>query len=142
MAKFKVLRTGETNIDSTDIWRFSIHSDYPTAKIALSGSTTGTILSGGQAINEPYGYISIAHNLGYVPFCKVSVGRTSTDFAGTRVFRISGNQVFFNETDVLGRVFYATADTTHLYVGIYNTVDLQPSTRTFNIYYIIQYDQS
>ena len=149
MAKLKILRTGETNINSTDIWRFSVHSDYPTGKIALSGTTTGTINSGdwtigtpGIPVDEPPGYVAIAHNLGYVPSCTVSVERTSTDFSGTRVFRIKGDNVYFNETDVLGRVFSASADSTYIYVYIYNTVDLQPYTRTWNIHYIIRHDQT
>lgn len=142
MAKAKILKTGETDINSTDIWRFVVHSDYPTGKIYAYGSTTGTIAKNDQGINSNIGYITIAHNLGYVPFCKVSIERTSTSFSGTQVFRISGDQVFFDETDVVGRVFYATADTNNLYVGIYNTVDPQPSSRTFNIYYIIQYDET
>jgi hypothetical protein len=141
MAKVKILKTGETDINSTDIWRFALHSDYPTSKIAISGSTTATILAGDMAINHPTGFIAIPHNLGYVPFCKVSVVRTSTSFSGTRVVRLCGNQVFYDETDVIGRGYSATADTENLYVEIYNTVETQVTTRTFTIHYIIQYDQ-
>ena len=143
MAKAKVLRTGYTDITTTDIWKYSVHSDYPTQKVALSGSTTGTILNGEMAVNESTtGCVVIPHNLGYIPFCKVSIGRTSTSWGGTRVIRVSGSQAFFDETDVLGRVYSATADATNLYVYINNTVDLQPGDRTWNIYYVILYDQT
>lgn len=147
MAKAKVLRTGYTDITSSDIWKFSIHSDYPTQKIFSANSTTVTILSGnqgieGQAVGNPPVAKIIAHNLGYIPRCKVQILRTSTSWSGSRLFRISGSQTQLDETDVIGRVYSVTADSTNIYVYIYNTVDAQPSNRTFTIYYIIQYDQA
>ena len=147
MSHFKALRTGYTDIDSTDIWKFSIHSDYPTQKIFSASSTSATILAGnqgieGQTVGNPPVAKTIAHNLGYVPRCKVSVVRTSINWSGSRLFRISGSQTQFDETDVLGRVYSVTADTTNINIYIYNTVDAQPSDRIFTIHYIIQYDQA
>lgn len=66
MAKFKILRNGETDIESTDIWRFAMHSDYPTYKIKQSGSITLTTTTTGGSL----GYQAtqtISHGLGYVP---------------------------------------------------------------------------
>jgi len=62
MAKLKILKEGETNIDSSDIWRFAVHSDYPTQKIALTGQTTITILNGNKS-----GSKTISHSLGFAP---------------------------------------------------------------------------
>ena len=62
MAKCKILKTGETDINSTDIWRFCIHSDYPTQKIYASGQTTLTIPA-----DSTSGVKTISHSLGYAP---------------------------------------------------------------------------
>jgi len=62
MAKVKILKSGETDIESTDIWRFCIHSDYPTQKVYASGQTTLVIPAGSN-----YGEKIITHSLGYAP---------------------------------------------------------------------------
>jgi hypothetical protein len=62
MAKLKILKQGETDITSNDIWRFSVHSDYPTQKIYASGQTTLTIPAGSND-----GIKTINHGLGYAP---------------------------------------------------------------------------
>lgn len=62
MAKAKILKTGETDIESTDIWRFSLHSDYPTQKIVSAGQTTLTIPAG-----HNQGIKTINHSLEYPP---------------------------------------------------------------------------
>ena len=146
MAKAKILKTGETNINSTDIWRFVLHSDYPTSKIFANSSASVTILTGNQGIegqtagNPPIAK-QIYHGLGYIPMCRVTVNRTSTSFSGTRYFSVKGSQTYFDETDVLGRVFSATADINYLNLYLFNTVDAQPSNRSWTFNYIIQYDE-
>ena len=62
MAKLKILKTGEADIESTDIWRFCVHSDYPTQKVYSSGQTTLTIPAGNNS-----GTKTISHGLGYAP---------------------------------------------------------------------------
>jgi hypothetical protein len=64
----KVLHTGETDITSTDISKFTFHSGYPTLKVATSGSTTLTIPSG-QDLSQ----IVVTHNLGYTPIYLCSI---------------------------------------------------------------------
>jgi hypothetical protein len=62
MGKLKILKSGKTNIDSTDISDFAFHSDYPVYKIISSGSADFTMLAG----NYEASY-TITHNLGYIP---------------------------------------------------------------------------
>lgn len=68
MAKARILKSGETNINSNEIWRFAMHSDYKCQKLGSSGSTNLVMpaLSG-------YASGSIYHNFGYIPpfFCFV-----------------------------------------------------------------------
>ena len=70
--KVKILKTGETNIDSTDIWRFAFHSSYKPLKIETKGTTTLTITAGNYSTSA-----TIAHNLGYPPFVRVTVLKNS-----------------------------------------------------------------
>jgi hypothetical protein len=65
MPVLKVLKSGETNINSTDIWRFAMHSNYPTFKTQNSGTFYLSATDGGGI-----GYIkegSVYHGLGYKP---------------------------------------------------------------------------
>ena len=66
MAKLKMLKTGETDINSADIWRFAFHSDYQAYKIITSGVTTVTSNKVGGNLGY-YGQVTIPHNLGYKP---------------------------------------------------------------------------
>jgi hypothetical protein len=79
MAKFKVLKNGFTDIDSTDISDFSIHSDYKCQKLALADSVTVVMdaFSGSAS-----GVIN--HNLGYIPsfFCFVEYGGKGYETVG------------------------------------------------------------
>ena len=80
MAKLKILKNGETDIESTDIWRFCVHSDYPTQKIYASGQTTLTIPSGSDA-----GTKTLSHDLGYAP---IVMAMFETD--NSRYAKVSG----------------------------------------------------
>lgn len=83
MAKFKILKTGETDIESTDIWRFCVNSDYPTQKIYAAGEETLTIPAG-----DNQGIRTINHSLGYPPIVmamfEISGGRFVKVFGGTK----------------------------------------------------------
>jgi hypothetical protein len=68
MAKFKVLKSGETDINSTDIWRFVIHSDYKNQKISDIYQKTLTLPAGSNWYpNGSYVQGTIVHGLGYSP---------------------------------------------------------------------------
>ena len=62
MAKLKILNEGETDINSTEIWRYSIHSDYPNVKIIYQGSQS-FVMSTGQWDSSN----TFTHNLWYIP---------------------------------------------------------------------------
>lgn len=86
MAKLKILKTGETDIESTDIWRFCMHSDYPTQKIYASGQTTLTIPAGSDT-----GTKTIAHGLGYAP---IVMAMFETD--NSRYVKVTGQVKFIS----------------------------------------------
>ena len=62
MPVLKILKEGETDIDSTDIWRFAMHSDHKNYKVGAFDNTT-IVLPGGSFSRSS----SITHNLGYIP---------------------------------------------------------------------------
>lgn len=128
MAKFRILRNGETDIESSDIWRFVAHEQYPTQKVNTQGIATVTIESG-----LDFGYIDIAHNLGYIPKCRVSVINKSG-----YVERISGGVEWTNGSD-FGFYSYG-ADGTNLTLSVGYYFGTAPSTETYTFYYIILED--
>jgi hypothetical protein len=94
MAKFKILKTGETDIESTDIWRFCIHSDYPTQKVYAAGQTTLTVSSGSNS-----GIKTISHSLGYAPIVmamfEIDGGKFVKVFGNVKVSRAIQAMQFF-----------------------------------------------
>lgn len=66
MAKFKVLRSGETDINSTDIWRFAIHSDYRNQKVTSIYQSTFTLPAGSSWLNDDYVEAFIYHGAGEI----------------------------------------------------------------------------
>jgi hypothetical protein len=62
MTVLKILKDGETDMQSTNISKFVMHTDYPAQKIYSSGQTNLVIPSG-----EIDGYVTVTHSLGYVP---------------------------------------------------------------------------
>ncbi|NCD18112.1 MAG: hypothetical protein EOL91_12555 [Actinobacteria bacterium] len=69
MAKIKILKQGETNINSTDIWRFAMHSDYKNQKIAGHKTISITLPAGSEWLDGDYVERNIYHGLGrYVNF--------------------------------------------------------------------------
>lgn len=78
----KVLHTGETDITSADISKFTFHSGYPTLKVATSGSTTLTIPAGDYT-----GNIVVTHNLGYTPIylCNITYSTKAYQVPGLTI---------------------------------------------------------
>lgn len=83
MAKLKILKTGETDIESTDIWRFCVHSDYPNQKIVSAGETTLTIPSGSNS-----GSTTVNHSLGYAPIVMAMF-----ESSGGRFIKVLGSTI-------------------------------------------------
>jgi len=115
MAVFKVLKEGETDIDSNDIWRFAIHSDYPNVKIKFSGSNNFTMLTGNY-----YAEYVIPHNLGYVPIVFGWVERSGKIYPCNMLTGI--DDVFYDsgEFDTCSVFAYCSADDTNVYIGVHN----------------------
>jgi len=65
MAKLKVLKDGETDINSTDISKFAMHSDYKCQKVASQSSADIVMPEGSVTGDVATGVIY--HNLGYIP---------------------------------------------------------------------------
>lgn len=134
MAKARILRTGETDITSTDIWRYVLHENYPTQKIAIQGSQTVSLPSG----SEFPAIITISHDLGYQPICRVAGTLPST-----RVIRVSGG-ITFSDEDMdefaLGYMSYGT-DSEDLIISVgYDYPIPTTANRSFTFYYIILED--
>lgn len=141
MAKVKMLKTGETDIDSTDIWRFCFHSDYPTLKIALSGSQTFTIAAGNN-----YGEHVVTHNLGYRPIYIANIGYS------TRSYQVPSNLTPLYNNDYIWVPneslydsiinFYSVIENNTLTIGA-STADGENvvSTQTYTAYWLILLDE-
>lgn len=134
MAKLVMLRDGETDIDSTDIWRFSVHSDYPSQKVFSQGSFSITIPSGSDS-----GSYTITHSLGFKPTCRV----TMIEPENGRLIRITGGKGFTDTTlDPLayGYATYGTDNSDLIITVGYYFPNPITSSRTFQFYYIILND--
>jgi hypothetical protein len=138
MAKVKILKDGETDITSTDIWRFAYHSDYPTYKIGASGSSAFTIASGA---NE--GHHDVTHSLGYDPifFAYIKHG-------GSVTYAVTGDffpdiQVNVSPSGTEDIRFYTTlTDTNTLRIGAYTALGSNvSSTENFTAYWLIMLDE-
>lgn len=64
MAKLKILKQGETDITSNDIWRFAMHSDHKNQKVTEIFSTTLFLPAGSSWLNGDYAEGVVTHNLG------------------------------------------------------------------------------
>lgn len=118
MAKLKVLREGETNINSTDIWRFSLHSDYPTFKVLSSGQLTLSTLT---AVDDwYYAQTAVAHNLGYKPITFVYADFSSyPQYPGDLAIKtsdVSGWYIFYYNPSIIYVVQWS--DSTNTYFRI------------------------
>jgi len=111
MAKFKILKTGETDIDSNDIWRFALHSDYPVYKIISQGTETLSTNTAGGALGY-YGQSVINHGLGYKPQSFVFADFSSyPSYPGSTQIKV---------TDVTGwYIFYYNAS----FLNVFQSID-------------------
>jgi hypothetical protein len=134
MAKAKVLRTGETDIESTDIWRFCIHSDYPTQKIYEAGQTTLVIPSGAYGATK-----TISHSLGYAP----AVNAMFQIYSGRYVKVVGGKSVGRPIDDEPGNysVKMTSSSVVFEFIPLLSTVP-PTGNLSINIQYIIFYEES
>lgn len=133
----KVLHTGETDITSTDISKFTFHSGYPTLKVATSGSTTLTISAG-----DAFGEVTVNHNLGYVPVYLSNITYS------TKAYQVAASVVPYPYISVAASggpsiiSFYATTDDNTLTLGAITTdTDTVVSDTSFTANWIIFLDE-
>ena len=139
MAVFKVLKEGQTDIDSTDIWRFAIHSDYPNVKIKFSGSTNFTMLAG-----QWDAYYVIPHNLGYIPIVYGWLERSGKIYPCNLLTGIDDVKYDAGEFDICSVFAYCSADENNVYIGAYNKFPVDAGAYqnyTFKAHWRIAVDQ-
>jgi hypothetical protein len=137
MAKFKVLKPGETNINSTEIWRYTLHSDHPNMKIGFSGSADLTMISG-----DFIAQYTIFHNLGYIPIAFGWVERSGKIWSCNQVTGIDDVKDTLNDT--VSVFAYCSADISNVYIGVHNQLPVDASAKTdylFRVHWKIAVDQ-
>lgn len=136
MAKLKILKTGETDIESTDIWRFIFHSDYSTFKIATSGSQLFTISSGSDE-----SHYDVVHNLGYEPIYFANILKNTKSYQ-VPADMDSGIDVASSSGTSRIRFYSQIIDTNTIRIGAY-TADggTVTSNESFTSYWIINLDE-
>ena len=148
MAKLKILKSGKTNIDSTDISDFAFHSDYPVYKVLQSGNAEftmqGNVHIDDGDIDASY---TVAHNLGYTPMV-IGWLQNGTDIypcnslvETQKYFDLGGGSpyVFYGTSFV-----YCTADNTNITIGLHNILPADfPNqyTTTFKAHWRIMADE-
>lgn len=112
--KFKISKSGYNVLTETNPDNLIYSSDYDTLKYYSSGNVTLEVNAG-----EDEKETSITHSLGYIP---VFIAYLELDFSvGSGYW----SQVPYNFEDFSTRVnISASADTTKLYFGAYNTNDV------------------
>lgn len=141
MPVIKVLKSGETDIDSTDIWRFAFHSGYPTLKIGSSGSASLSLTPGNF-----YSEHTVTHSLGYKPiyFANIQYGTTAYSVqANTTPFKQDAYIEVMNEfgyTSIIN--FYSTVTDTQIIIGV-STADgaNAAATISFTVYWTVYLDE-
>lgn len=135
MAKVKILKSGETDIKSTDIWRFSFHSDYPTFKISEAKTDTIHLLAGNDTA-----YVDITHGLGYNPifFCYV--------LKGTKAYQVPYNMA--TDITITGEsgptevwLNNELIDANTLRVGVYIPYDYADGNEDFTVNVLFMLDE-
>lgn len=133
MAKYKALRAGQTDIDSTDIWRFALHSDYPSQKIYEADEVTLTVESG-----EVGGSVNVNHSLNYVPvvYAMFSLG-------GGRYKRVNGLVPVARPVDGEFGFYGVTVTSSWINFEFAPSFDTAPAPSNINIpvKYIILYEE-
>lgn len=121
MAVIKILKNGKTNIDSTDISDFALHSDYKCQKIALATSVNVTLPDGSNYWDGDYAEAVINHNLGYIPifFAFVEFGGKGYESTGN-----ANPQIALTPDDPdweVGAGFDIYADENQLHITVWPT---------------------
>jgi len=121
MAVIKILKDGETDIESTDISKFALHSDYKCQKIALATYVQITLPAGSTCGNGDSAEGVINHNLGYIPifFPFVEFGGKGYEATGNANPQITVTPV--NPNEPVGAAFDIWADSTQLHITVWPT---------------------
>ena len=133
MAVFKILKLGETDIESNDIWRFALHSDFPAQKVAIFGQTTLKILSG-----NTYGSKALIHGLNYAPTVFAMFQNYSN-----RYIKVNGHKNSYRPVDGEAQIYSIKSNSSQV---LFNA-DPLPSTAPagsdidINVYYLILYEE-
>lgn len=127
MAKLKILKEGEIDITSTDISKFALHSDYPTWKVANSGSDSVTIPADSFAT---WFSVDINHLLGYKPFFTARIEKDG------KSYRIQGT----GDTGVGLITSAELVNNNTLRIRIYSGLGSE-SSETYNVSWTIMYDE-
>lgn len=119
MAVIKILKNGETDIESTDISKFALHSDYKCQKIALATSVQITLPNGSNWFDGDYAEGVINHDLGYIPifFPFVEYGSKGYEATGNANPQID----LPTQDDPVGAAFDIWADSTQLHITVWPT---------------------
>lgn len=120
MAVFKILKNGETDIESTDISKFALHSDYKCQKIAISTGVNIVLPAGSTWLDGDYVEAVINHNLGYIPLFFGFVqhrgkGYESAGNANPQIDLVSSDGY------PVGAALDISADSTKLYITLWPT---------------------
>jgi len=136
MPVLKILQSGETNINSTDIFRFAFHSGYPTFKIGSVGSANFTITTGNDSAET-----TVTHNLGYEPIYFASV------LKGTKSYQVpawtsTDIEVPIQEGGNGAVAFYSIIDNANqIKIGAFLPYGHVASNQTFTASWIITLDE-
>ena len=138
MSVIKILKEGESDIDSNDIWRFSFHSDFPVFKIFDAGSHDITIL----ANQTDAGYI-ISHNLGYLPifFAFLKFGSITIPVFGygdSGLYGVGIKDVYGDDTMI---IVYTELTETTLKIGVQSAPYGVKNNVTFTVSWMIMLDE-
>jgi len=113
--KIKFLKEGQTDIKSTDVWRFAVHSDYPNVKIKFQGKADFTMFAGNWDA-----FYTIPHNLGYVPIVFGWLERSGKIYPCNLLTGIDDVKYDTGEFDYCSVFAYCGADENNVYIGAYN----------------------
>jgi len=141
MPILKVLKSGETDIDSSDIWRFAMHSDYKNQKINSFLHTQLTLPAGSSWLNSDYVEVTIVNPTGNVSafFATVEFGGYSYEVVGTANPQI--NLVSTDEFPV-GAAFTIYPDNSVFTIQCWPTSFGETATdNTFDIYISVVEDE-
>lgn len=121
---FKIALSGK-DINSNDPRDFALHSNYSSIKIYKKGSGSQIV---GASTNAD---VSITHNLGFYPICKLYVELTP---GSGRWYAKPFNYISTEDTYINGILGETGSNTSAMYFNIINNTGSQ---KTINYYYSI-----